>query len=150
MNSSTEEDLNELYGEIILEHFRDPKNKYILENADVVQSTCNPLCGDELTLYISFDGDTLSEISFQGHGCSISQAGASMLIEDLLGKSKDEALSKLKVFSRVLAGEEESSSQDAQSLEESRSLYGVRKFAARIKCAMLAWEALNQSLNQGQ
>ena len=139
-------DLEELYQEVILDHSRRPRNFGVLENADVLVHGDNPACGDEIHLGVQFGTDgRLEEIKFSGQGCAISLASASMMTTKLKGKSRAEATEMGRAFQNlVTAGE----SEQAKSLGDLQLLQGVRKFPQRVKCAMLAWRAVEQALAQ--
>lgn len=139
-------ELEELYQEVILDHSRRPRNFGVLENPDVLVHGDNPACGDEIHLGVQFGTDgRLQEIKFSGRGCAISLASASMMTTKLKGKSRAEATEMGRTFQiLVTAGE----SGQAKSLGDLQLLQGVRKFPQRVKCAMLAWRALEQALAQ--
>ncbi len=139
-------ELEDLYQEVILDHSRRPRNFGELTNASVHVHGDNPSCGDEIDLGVKFGPDgSLQEIKFSGHGCAISQASASMMTMKLKGKSRAAAQEMLHAFHDLVAGE----SDDPPSiLGDLRLLRGVRKFPQRVKCAMLAWRALEEALRQ--
>ncbi|HEY6110990.1 MAG TPA: SUF system NifU family Fe-S cluster assembly protein [Chthoniobacterales bacterium] len=140
-------ELEELYQEIILDHSRKPRNFGELPNAAVVVHGDNPACGDEIHLAVRFgDNGSLEDIKFTGHGCAISQASASMMTMKLKGKSREETMSILRTFHDLVTGETHSS--DTRKLGDLQLMEGVRKFPQRVKCAMLAWRALEQALEQ--
>ncbi|PYI91801.1 MAG: SUF system NifU family Fe-S cluster assembly protein [Verrucomicrobia bacterium] len=139
-------DLEELYQEVILDHSRRPRNFGVLENADVLVHGDNPACGDEIHLGVHFGTDgKLQEIKFSGQGCAISQASASMMTMKLKGKSREEAAEMARTFKNLVTGE---STDESKSLGDLQLLQGVRKFPQRVKCAMLAWRAVEQALAQ--
>lgn len=138
--------LEELYKEVILDHYRAPRNKGRLDPHDVMLERNNPLCGDEIELYLKFEGDKLEGIAFAGKGCSISQASASMMTEKVKGLEAKEALSVAGSIKRMMAGEEEG---DVAVLEDLVSLKGVVKYPVRIKCALLGWNTLIEGLEEG-
>jgi nitrogen fixation protein NifU and related proteins len=139
-------DLEELYQEVILDHSRKPRNFGDLPDAAVRVHGDNPACGDEIHLGVKFgsEGD-LQEIKFTGHGCAISQASASMMTAKLKGKSRLEAMELLNAFHELVTTEQ---NQGPKTLGDLRLMQGVRKFPQRVKCAMLAWRALEQALRQ--
>ena len=141
-------ELEELYQEVILDHSRRPRNFGALPDASVRVHGDNPSCGDEIDLAVRFGADgSLQELKFSGHGCAISQASASLMTMKLKGKSRPDAEQMLGDFHDLVAGESEN--EDAgRSLGDLRLLRGVRKFPQRVKCAMLAWRALEQALQQ--
>jgi nitrogen fixation NifU-like protein len=139
-------ELEELYQEVILDHSRRPRNFGELANAAVVVHGDNPACGDEIHLAVRFGDDgSLQDIKFTGHGCAISQASASMMTTKLKGKSRDETMSILRTFRELVTGE---ISPDARKLGDLQLMEGVRNFPQRVKCAMLAWRAVEQALQQ--
>jgi nitrogen fixation protein NifU and related proteins len=138
--------LEELYKEVILDHYRAPRNKGRLDPHDVMLERNNPLCGDELELYLRFDGDDLEGISFEGKGCSISMASASMMTEKVAGLGTKQAAALAESIKRMMAGEEEG---DPDELEDLVSLKGVVKYPVRIKCALLGWNTLLEALAEG-
>lgn len=139
-------ELEELYQEVILDHSRRPRNFGELTDASARVRGDNPACGDEIDLAVRFDADgSLQEIKFTGHGCAISQASASMMTTKLKGKSREEAMSILRAFQDLVRGQ---SDKPAAALGDLRLLQGVRKFPQRVKCAMLAWRAVEQAMQQ--
>ena len=139
-------ELEELYQEVILDHSRRPRNFGLLDNADVLVHGDNPACGDEIHLGVQFGPEgRLQEIKFSGHGCAISQASASMLTIKLKGKSRAEAAEIARAFQNLVTGGE---SEQSKNLGDLQLLQGVRKFPQRVKCAMLAWRAVEQALGQ--
>jgi len=139
-------ELEELYQEVILDHSRRPRNFGELPNAAVIVHGDNPACGDEIHLAARFGEDgSLQEIKFTGHGCAISQASASMMTMKLKGKSRDEVLETLGTFRDLVTGE---TPADSRKLGDLQLMQGVRKFPQRVKCAMLAWRAVEQALHQ--
>lgn len=138
--------LEELYKEVILDHYRTPRNKGRIDPHDVALERNNPLCGDEIELFVRFDGDTLEGIAFEGTGCSISQASASMMTEKVKGLHAKDAAEVAGVIKRMLGGEEEG---DAATLGDLVSLKGVVKYPVRIKCALLGWNTLLECLEEG-
>ncbi len=139
-------ELEELYQEVILDHSRKPRNFGELADAAVRVHGDNPACGDEIHLGVKFGPDgSLQDIKFTGHGCAISQASASMMTTKLKGKSRDETMSMLHAFHDLVTTE----ANDApKTLGDLRVMKGVRKFPQRVKCAMLAWRAVEQALQQ--
>jgi len=135
--------LSALYQEMILDHYRRPRNKGSLEKADASVEMKNPLCGDEIGLQVTFDGDSVSDLRFSGRGCSISQASASMMTQLVKGKRRDEIDSIRNQFRDLMLGV---SQGDERILGSLRALSGVARFPARVKCALLAWNALETAL----
>ncbi len=139
-------ELEELYQAVILDHSRRPRNFGTLENADVLVHGDNPSCGDEIHLGVHFDPDgKLAEIKFSGQGCAISQASASLMTMKLKGKTRAEAAAMGHAFKDLVTGSTNSSSESPK-LGDLQLLAGVRKFPQRVKCAMLAWRAVEQAL----
>ncbi|MBA2273042.1 MAG: SUF system NifU family Fe-S cluster assembly protein [Actinobacteria bacterium] len=138
--------LEELYKEVILDHYRTPRNKGRLDPHDVALERNNPLCGDEIELFVRFDGDTVEGIAFEGKGCSISQASASMMTEKVEGLTAKESAALAESIKRMMAGEEEG---DVDTLGDLVSLKGVVKYPVRIKCALLGWNTLLEALQEG-
>jgi nitrogen fixation NifU-like protein len=133
-----------LYQEMILDHYRRPRNKGTLEKADASVEMKNPLCGDEITLQVAFNADGVDDLRFSGRGCSISQASASMMTQLVKGKSSEEIGAIRKQFRDLMLGN--ASVADDSQLGSLRALSGVARFPARIKCALLAWNALESAL----
>ena len=139
-------ELEELYQEVILDHSRRPRNFGELANAAVLVHGDNPACGDEIHLGVRFGPDgSLEDIKFSGHGCAISQASASMMTTKLKGKTRAEATELLRAFQDLVTGE---TTKQSQNLGDLRLMQGVQKFPQRVKCAMLAWRAFEQALQQ--
>ena len=139
-------ELEELYQEVILDHSRKPRNFGELPDAAVRIHGDNPACGDEIHVGVKFDSDGgLQDIKFTGHGCAISQASASLMTIKLKGKSRAEVVEMLRAFHDLVTTDK----NDApKTLGDLRVMKGVRKFPQRVKCAMLAWRALEQALQQ--
>ncbi len=136
--------LTALYQDVILDHYRRPRNKGTLEHATVTVPMRNPLCGDEITLELEMSGDEVTDVRFTGRGCSISQASTSMMTEMVKGKRVGEISHIGERFRAMVMGDSEAAN-DA-SLGRARALAGVARFPARVKCALLAWNALEQGL----
>jgi len=137
-------EISALYQEMILDHYRRPRNKGTLENPDASVEMKNPLCGDEIGLQVAFDGNSIGDLRFSGRGCSISLASASMMTQLVKGKSKEEIDAIRKQFRDLMLGD--SSAADDARLGSLRALSGVARFPARVKCALLAWNALESAL----
>ena len=133
-----------LYQEMILDHYRRPRNKGEIPNADASVLMKNPLCGDEIAVHVRYDGDQIADLAFSGRGCSISQASASMMTQLLKGKSVEEAEGIRARFRDMVMGDKEAG--EDKTLGSLRSLGGVARFPARVKCALLAWNALDTAL----
>lgn len=140
--------LEDLYKEVILDHYKSPRNKREVVDAELSCSRNNPLCGDEITVYVNHDGDLLGEVAFSGQGCSISQSSASMMTEATTGKSEADALKLVADFRSVMAGDIE---PDEDAFGDLVALKGVVKYPIRVKCAVLAWDVLQEALEgEGQ
>lgn len=135
-------DLRELYQEVIFDHNRSPRNFHRMDDADRVAEGHNPLCGDQLTLYVRLTGRVIDEASFVGHGCAISTASASLMTEAVKGRTIDEVEALFRDFHALLTGEPPQG-RDFGKLEV---LAGVREFPVRVKCATLAWHTLHNAL----
>ena len=135
-----------LYQEMILDHYRRPRNKGELPNADASVLMKNPLCGDEITVQIRYDGDEVADIAFSGRGCSISQASASMMTQLVKGRNLEEIESLRGRFRNMVMGTENAA--EDKSLGSLRALSGVSQFPARVKCALLAWDALYEGVKR--
>ena len=133
--------MQSFYKEIILDHFQRPRNRHELEDADIEEHIDNPLCGDHVTVYATFHNGAFEEVSFTGRGCSISQASASMLTEQVTGSSRDEVEEKIETFLEMMRTEEK------EELGELAALKGIVQTPNRIRCATLAWEAMRRALS---
>jgi nitrogen fixation NifU-like protein len=137
--------LTSLFQQLILEHYKSPRNRGELAAADATVFMNNPSCGDEVQLQLKFAGDRLTDARFLGHGCSISQASISMMTGLLKGKTRGEALGLAARFTAMMHGDAEAARDKA--LGDLRALAGVAKFPVRIKCALLGWNALEEALS---
>ena len=137
--------MRELYTQVIMDHYKRPRNRGALEGADLEEHLLNPLCGDEVTVYAAFEGEKASELKFEGRGCSISQASASMMTERLMGKSREGAKAEISHFKAMMVGEEE-----FPEMDDLAALKGVIQYPSRIKCATLAWTAFQKGLEGGK
>jgi len=135
--------LDDIYKEVILDHYKSPRNKGEIVGATRSCTRNNPLCGDEITVYVTDRDGQLAEIAFTGQGCSISQSSASMMTEALTGRSVDDAETMIKEFRSMMAGETE---PDEDEFGELVALKGVVKYPIRVKCAVLAWDVLQEAL----
>lgn len=138
-----EAELDELYRDVILDHYRSPRHKGSLPSPTISREGLNPLCGDEVTIDLGLKGDVIAEVAFHGSGCSISQSSASMLTEAVLGKTLDEAEVLFRGFTAMMQGSNEI---DPEALGDLEAMSGVRKFPVRVKCATLAWHTLEEAL----
>jgi nitrogen fixation protein NifU and related proteins len=141
--------LDSLYQEIILEHNRRPRNYRPMEHADRRIEGRNPLCGDALTLWLKLDGDRVQDVSFQGSGCAISKASASLMTAAVKGKTRQEAEQLFEQFRALVTGklDPESDPRLKEALGSLRALGGVARFPNRVKCASMAWHALHSALS---
>jgi nitrogen fixation NifU-like protein len=143
--------LEDLYREVILDHYRNPRNKGHLDSPDRTAEGVNPLCGDEITIELAFDEDRVSKVGISGQGCSISQSSASMMSEAIKGKTKDEIEDLTKRFRDMMSLDGEADigldpDRPGAVLGDLESLQGVRKYPVRIKCASLGWNVLLEAL----
>lgn len=136
--------LDDLYREVILDHYSHPRNKGELANPDIKVEGANPLCGDELSIFVKLDGGRVADVRFTGRGCSISQASASMMTEQIKGKTIEEARALAARFKGMMQGQ----AIDEDEMGELAALQGVRKFPVRVKCATLSWVALEQGIEE--
>lgn len=139
--------LRELYQEVILDHNRSPRNFRKMENPDRSVDGYNPLCGDHYTVYLRMEGDTIREVAFQGAGCAISKASASMMSSALIGMTKQEAEQLFELFHRLVRGELDPAPH-AGELGKLVAFAGVSEFPARVKCASLPWHTVKAALEQ--
>jgi len=141
-------DLRELYQDIILDHGRHPRNFRKIEQPTHFAHGHNPLCGDRVTVYLSLDGERIADVAFQGRGCAISTAAASLMTEVLKGKTVEEARALFSQFhARVTGGEAATLPEPlAEEAERLEPLTGVKAYPARVKCATLSWHALEAAL----
>ena len=135
--------LDEIYKEVILDHYKSPRNKREMADAPLTCSKNNPLCGDEITVYVNAEAGKVLEVSFVGQGCSISQASASMMTESVSGKTVEEVERLATEVRTMLAGDLE---PDEDTFGELVALKGVVKYPVRVKCAVLAWDVLQEAL----
>ena len=138
-----EAQLDDLYREVILDHYRNPRHRGSLPSPTISREGYNPLCGDEVTLDVTVRDNLVEEVAFRGSGCSISQSSASMMTEAITGKTVQQAESLFKGFTAMMQGSE---AVDPESLGDLEALEGVRKFPVRVKCATLAWHTLREAL----
>ena len=138
--------LDTLYRQVIMDHYKNPRNKGSLEDGSLVIDMNNPTCGDRIHLTLKVEDGIVQDAKFDGEGCSISMSSASMMTQIVKGKSSEEALKLAGIFSNMRQGKE----QDEGDLDlgDIEALQGVSKFPARIKCATLAWKAMEKGLNE--
>lgn len=138
--------LSSLFQEVILDHYKRPRNRGNLEDASAVVHMNNPTCGDEVVLRVKLNNNTIEDAKFEGVGCSISQASISMMTQLIKGKTPADAVVLLRRFTEMMHGDE-AAARDKQ-LGDLRVLAGVSKFAVRVKCALLGWNALEEALKE--
>lgn len=143
------DDLAEVYNELIMEHSMNSYNKKKLENADYCEIGHNPNCGDEITLELKVNGDVIEDMAFSGHGCAISQASTSIMIDTLKGKTIKEAKEIIKIFIEMIK-RETTSEEELKKLEDAIAFRNVSNMPARVKCALLAWHTVEDMLNKNQ
>ena len=140
-------ELDDLYQEIILDHYRHPRNQEKLEGASIEAEGMNPFCGDEVLLQLALKDGVVDSVGFKGNGCSISQASASILSDLIKGKTLKEIEDLYSVFRDMMYGKD-LSEEKRDELREAASLAGVRKFPIRIKCALLVWATLEEGIKE--
>ncbi len=136
-------ELREIYQEVILDHYRRPRNFSVLETANQEAKGHNPLCGDRIHVYLEIERGVVKEVSFQGAGCAISTASASMMTEAVKGKGCDDTMQLFRLFHERMTGPEDPDAIDLGKLE---AFSGVRQIPIRVKCATLAWHTLKAAL----
>ncbi|AVK85849.1 SUF system NifU family Fe-S cluster assembly protein [Lysinibacillus sp. B2A1] len=137
--------LDQLYRSVIMDHYKNPRNKGSIENDAVTIDMNNPTCGDRIHLTLKVTDGIVEDAKFDGEGCSISMSSASMMTQLVKGKKVEEALELAEIFSKMMMGEEYG---DKYDLEDVEALQGVAQFPARIKCATLAWKAMEKGVKQ--
>ena len=136
-------DLRDLYQEVILDHSKRPRNCRTIADADRTADGHNPLCGDLVTIYLAMDGDRVADVAFQGTGCAISQASASLMTEAVKGKTRDDVEAMFGKFHAMVTGHAGAGAEDLGKL---KVMAGVAEFPVRVKCATLAWHTLEAAL----
>jgi nitrogen fixation NifU-like protein len=145
--------LEDLYREVILDHYRSPRNRGHLDSPDATAQGVNPLCGDEITIELRIDSDTVTDVAIDGQGCSISQASASMMTDAIKGKTRQEIEALTKTFRDMMSLDGEADvgldpDRPGAVLGDLEALQGVRKYPVRIKCASLGWNVLLEALDE--
>ncbi len=144
--------VEELYREVILDHYRNPRHRGSLDAPDARAEGNNPLCGDEITIDLALEGDTITDVAISGQGCSISQASASMMSDAIMGKTRKDIEELTHRFKAMMSIEEGDPGLDPDrpgaALGDLEALQGVRKFPVRIKCADLPWTTLAEALGE--
>ncbi|MEK7466691.1 MAG: Fe-S cluster assembly sulfur transfer protein SufU [Planctomycetota bacterium] len=138
-------DLTELYGDVILEHYKRPRNFKLIPDATHKASGANPLCGDHIQVFLKLDGDKIADIGFMGNGCAISRAAASIMTQEILGKSKAEAEDLFRKY-HAMVTREPGKPASGEDLGKLAVFAGVAEFPVRVKCATLAWHAMEAAL----
>lgn len=141
------EDLTDVYNELIMEHSMNSYNKKKLENSDYCEIGHNPNCGDEITLELKLKGNVIEDMAFSGHGCAISQASTSIMIDTLKGKTIDEAKEIIKTFIEMIK-RETTDEEELKKLKDAIAFRNVSNMPARVKCALLAWHTIEDILNK--
>ncbi|MCM3585064.1 SUF system NifU family Fe-S cluster assembly protein [Mesobacillus maritimus] len=137
--------LDTLYRQVIMDHYKNPRNKGVLEDGSLTINMNNPTCGDRIQLTMKVEDGTVTDAKFEGEGCSISMSSASMMTQAIKGRNIEDALKLSKIFSDMMQGKDYDDSIDLGDIE---ALQGVAKFPARIKCATLAWKAMEKGINE--
>ncbi|MCR5255266.1 MAG: SUF system NifU family Fe-S cluster assembly protein [Acetatifactor sp.] len=135
-------DLKEMYREIVNEHNLHPTHKHALDNPTLELRGVNPSCGDDITLQLMVENDMITDGAYVGQGCAISQASADMMLDLVIGKSKDEALKVADIFMRMIKNE--ASEEEIESLDEAAALQNISHMPARVKCAQLGWRTMDE------
>lgn len=139
--------LNQLYRSVIMDHYKTPRNKGVVEDGSMTVEMNNPTCGDEIQLTLNVEAGIIKDVKFQGEGCSISMSSASMMTEAIMNQPVDKALEMAAEFSNMMLGEEANITEDMGDIE---ALQGVSQFPARIKCATLTWKALEKGFKESE
>ncbi|RSM80732.1 SUF system NifU family Fe-S cluster assembly protein [Kibdelosporangium aridum] len=137
--------MEQLYQEIILDHYKNPHGRGLRDPFDAESFQVNPTCGDEVTLRVKLDGETVTDVSYDGQGCSISQASTSVLTDLVVGRSVGEAFKTLDAFTELMQGKGQVE-PDEDVLEDGVAFAGVAKYPARVKCALLGWMAFKDAV----
>jgi len=138
--------LDNLYRQVIMDHYKNPRNKGVLDEGSLTVNMNNPTCGDRIQLTMKVEDGKVTDSKFEGEGCSISMSSASMMTQAIKGRSVEEALKLSKIFSDIMQGNDYD--EDDLDLGDIEALQGVAKFPARIKCATLAWKAMEKGLKE--
>ena len=143
------DELEQVYNDLIMEHSMNSYNKKKLEHADFCELGHNPNCGDEISLELKLNGNVIEDMAFTGHGCAISQASTSIMIDTLKGKTIDEAKEIIKTFIDMIKRETKSE-EELEKLEDAIAFRNISNMPARVKCALLAWHTLEDMINKGE
>ncbi len=141
------DELSQMYNELIMEHSMNSYNKKKLDSCDYCELGHNPNCGDEIEIEVKLNGNTIEDMAFTGHGCAISQASTSIMIDTLRGKTVEEAKEIIKTFIEMIK-RETTSEEELQKLEDAIAFRNISNMPARVKCALLAWHTIEDILNK--
>jgi nitrogen fixation protein NifU and related proteins len=141
--------MEQLYQEIILDHYKNPHGRGLRDPFDAESFQVNPTCGDEVKLRVKLDGETVKDVSYEGQGCSISQASTSVLTDLVVGRSVGEAFKTLDAFTELMQGRGQVE-PDEEVLEDAVAFSGVSKYPARVKCALLGWMAFKDAVSRAE
>ena len=137
--------MEEIYSQIILDHSRNQANKHDLEGADITEPGHNPSCGDEIVLQLKMDGDIIKEAAFTGDGCAISQAATSVMCDIIVGKTREEAKKLADIYIRMIK-REDVTDEELELLEDAVAFKNIQNMPQRVKCALLSWKTLDQTI----
>jgi nitrogen fixation protein NifU and related proteins len=140
--------LDQLYRQVIMDHYKNPRNRGLLEDDAITINMNNPTCGDRIQLQLKVDDDKVTDAKFEGEGCSISLSSASMMTQAIKGLNVEDAIKMSKIFSDMMLGKEDIEEDHGLDLGDIEALQGVAKFPARIKCATLAWKAMEKGIKK--
>ncbi len=138
-------DMEEIYSQIILDHSRNQENKREIEDADITEPGHNPSCGDEIVLQLKLDGDKIVDATFTGEGCAISQAATSVMCDVIIGKTKEEAKRLADIYVRMIK-REDVTDEELDLLEDAVAFKNIQNMPQRVKCALLSWKTLDQTI----
>lgn len=141
---------DDLYRETILDHYHHPRNRGVIDNATAVVEGINPLCGDELTLYVQADDGKIKDVKLTAKGCSINTASGSMMSEAIIGQSLEQASQTIEAFKQMMLEKRKEDVSLPEGMEDLEALQGVKKYPVRIKCALLPWNSLLQAVKDIQ
>jgi nitrogen fixation NifU-like protein len=139
-------DVHDLYQEMILDHNKHPRNRRPIDGADRTAEGYNPLCGDRVAVFVKLDGDVVADVAFEGNGCAISTASASLMTQLVKGKTVEEAEALFQRFHGMVTGESPERADDAAALGKLVVFSGVKRYPARVKCATLVWHTIHAAL----
>ena len=137
--------MEEIYSQIILDHSRNQANKHDLEGADITEPGHNPSCGDEIVLQLKMDGDVIKDAAFTGDGCAISQAATSVMCDIIVGKTREEAKKLADIYIRMIK-REDVTDEELELLEDAVAFKNIQNMPQRVKCALLSWKTLDQTI----